>query len=203
MRSLRRRIPLVRHAFVVLLAALACLTLAPAAGAESRTVQKVSSSPADPDTELATTENGEEPLDSISSEDYLAKLAQNDVIVSAEERTQILASSCWIYTGYRGGKNRVGQWLWKYFQRMDYCRDGSRITSAHFYVRWAEVYMVGWSFKNHESLVSNGGRGSAQWRKRTQGVFCLVPYVSCIQESHPWVDMTVYGNGAKSFSAGG
>ncbi|GGO62692.1 hypothetical protein [Nonomuraea cavernae] len=179
------------------------MTLAPAAGAESTTSQKVSSSPADPDTELATTENGEEPLDTIAPEEYLARLAQNGVIVSAEERSRIMASSCWIWTAYRGGKNRVGQWLWKYFQRMDYCRDGSRITSAHWYTRWAEVYMVGWSFKGHESLTSNGGRGSTQWRKRTQGVFCLVPYVSCIQESHPWVDMTVYGNGGSSFSAGG
>lgn len=203
MKSLRRRIPLVRHALVLLLAAaLACLALAPAAGAESTMSQKVSSSPADPDTELATTESVEEPLDAITTEEYLAKLAQNDVIVSAEERAEIMASSCWIWTGYRGGKNRVGQWLWKYFQRMDYCRNGSRITSAHFYTRWAEVYMVGWSFKGHESLVSNGGRGSTQWRKRTQGVFCLVPYLSCIQESHPWVDMTVFGNGARSFSAG-
>ncbi|MFG3437639.1 hypothetical protein ACGF0J_10390 [Nonomuraea sp. NPDC047897] len=193
-----------RHAFVVLLAAaLACLTLAPAAGASSTMSLRVSSSPADPDTELATTENGEEPLDAISSEEYLAKLAQNDVMVSAEERAEIMASSCWIWTGYRGGKNRAGQWLWKYFQRMDYCRDGVRITSAHFYHRWPEVYMVGWTFKNHESLATNGGRGSTQWRKRTQGVFCLVPYLSCIQESHPWVDMTVFGNGAKSFSAGG
>ncbi|NUR86195.1 MAG: hypothetical protein HOY71_19110 [Nonomuraea sp.] len=201
MRSLRRRVPLVRHAFVALLAAaLTCSTLAPAAGAESRTV---SSSVTDPDTELATTENVEEPPETLSSEEYLAKLAQNDVIVSAEERTEIMASSCWIYTGYRGGKNRVGQWLWKYFQRMDYCHNGSRITSAHFYTRWAEVYMVGWSFKGNESVVTNGGRGATQWRKRTQGVFCLVPYLSCIQESRPWVDMTVFGNGARSFSAGG
>ncbi|MFF5247195.1 hypothetical protein ACFY3V_23145 [Streptosporangium sp. NPDC000095] len=202
MKSLRRRVPLVRHAFVLLLvAALTCLTLAPAAGAESTMSQKVSS--ADPDTELATVENGEEPLETVSTEDYLAKLAQNEVMVSAEERAQIMASSCWISTVYRGGKNRVGQWLWKYFQRMDYCRDGTRITSAHFYTRWAEVYMVGWSFKGHESLVSNGGRGSTQWRKRTQGVFCLVPYLQCIQESHPWVDLTVFGNGATSSSGGG
>ncbi|MBN6054248.1 hypothetical protein JYK22_20065, partial [Nonomuraea sp. RK-328] len=204
MKSLRRITPLVRRTLILLLAGgLAGAALAPAAGAQSTASQKVWASPADPEEEVVTTEGGEEPLEELAPEEHLAKLAENDVAVSQEERAAILASSCRTYTGWRGGKNGFGQFTWKYFQKMGWCYNGFRVTSAYWYVRWGETYLPGWTFRGHKQFVSGGGAGSTHWRRWTQGNFCLVPALGCVQEKNPWLDMTVYGNGGYAFSSGG
>lgn len=102
----------------------------------------------------------------------------------------------------RYGKNLLGMKLWSYFQKIDWCYNGSTITSRTR-TRWGETHFPGWSWKGHIGSSTSGGVGSTFYRAWTQGHFCLVEYFSCVQNAYPWIDMTVRGNGTWSYTAGG
>jgi hypothetical protein len=102
----------------------------------------------------------------------------------------------------RWGKNLLGMTLWTYYQRIEWCSNGSTITSVTR-LRWGEVSFPGWAFKGHTSSTTSGGKGYTSYRARTHGHFCLAEYFSCVQNAYPWIDMTVRANGSWSYSAGG
>jgi hypothetical protein len=129
--------------------------------------------------------------------------APADVSVDQLAETEaLLASGCWWAQVWRSGKNLFGSTLWKYFQRIEWCSNGSYITSKTR-IRWGETYFPGWSFKGHIGSTTGGGVGYTYYRARTQGHFCLISYFSCVQDAYPWIDMTVYRNGTYSWSTGG
>lgn len=111
--------------------------------------------------------------------------------------------SCKALTVWRGGKNALGQFLWKYFQKIEWCYNGSYIT-AKTRLRWGEVYFPGWEFKGHIGNYESGGVGYWSYRAWTQGKFSLCPLsLGCIQHVYPWIDMTVYANGNYTWTTGG
>jgi len=120
------------------------------------------------------------------------------------ERAELLAAAggCWWARVQRWATNIFGSKLWAYFQRIDWCSNGSYITS-HSRTRWGETYWPGWSWKGNIGSTQGGGNGSTFYRSWTQGHFCLISYFSCVQDRYPWIDMTVYRSGGWSWSAGG
>lgn len=115
-----------------------------------------------------------------------------------------LSGGCWTWTWQRNGYNSLGQTLWSYFQRIDWCGNGSTITSTPQRVRWGEVYFPFWSWK-HLGNQTWGGVGQANYRAWTQGEFklCVTPNVGCAQFRYPWLDMTAWADGRGTGSVGG
>lgn len=102
----------------------------------------------------------------------------------------------------RWAKNVLGQKLWSYFQKIEWCYNGTYIT-AKTRLRWAEVYFPGWEFKGHIGNYESGGVGYWSYRAWTQGKFSFCPLnLGCIQHVYPWIDMTVYANGNWTYSWG-
>jgi len=124
------------------------------------------------------------------------------VITSLGASTDVFVAACKWAQVERYGTNIFGMKLWSYFQKIDWCYNGSTITSKTR-TRWGETHFPGWSWKGHIGNSTSGGVGSTYFRAWTQGHFCLVEYFSCVQNAYPWIDMTVRGNGTWSWSAGG
>jgi hypothetical protein len=113
------------------------------------------------------------------------------------------SSGCWYgFTVQRYATNIFGSKLWAYFQRIDWCGDGYYVTWHQRY-RWGETYWPGWSFKGHIGNSVSGGNWYHWYTAWTQGHFCLISYLSCVQDRYPWVSMTVYGGGGYTWSTGG
>lgn len=123
---------------------------------------------------------------------------------SASDGASAQATSClYGFQVERYGTNAFGQKLWSYFQKIDWCYNGSWITWKSR-IRWGEVYFPFWEFKGHIGNYESGGVGYWSYRAWTQGHFALcVPYLGCSQHTYPWIDMTVYANGGWSWTAGG
>ncbi len=121
-----------------------------------------------------------------------------------EKEISILGSGCKTFTVKRSGLNALGGELWAYFQKIEWCYNGEKITSKTR-LRWGEVYYPGWQFVGHIGNLEQGGVGQWSYRAWTQGEFklCLGGDIGCIQYRYPWIDMTVYGNGANAYSSGG
>lgn len=118
-----------------------------------------------------------------------------------------VTTTCWTWTWRRDGRNVFGAILWSYFQRIDWCGNGSTITSSPHGVqrtRWGEVYYPFWQWR-HVGNQTWGGVGQPSYRAWTQAEFklCFVPDVGCVQYSYPWLDMTAWADGRGTGSAGG
>lgn len=102
------------------------------------------------------------------------------------------------------GYNIFGNKLWCYFQKIEWCYDGSEITSKTR-LRWGEVHFPFWQFAGHIGNSEQGGVGEWSYRAWTQGEFklCLGGDIGCIQYYYPWIDMTVYGNGGYDYDCSG
>jgi hypothetical protein len=118
-------------------------------------------------------------------------------------KLEVSVTGCWTWTPYLLAENVFGGDLWKYFHRVDWCQNGSVITSTTYFRAWGETYYPGWNWKGVQSTWSSGGTGYTRWTKGSQGKFCLVEYFSCVQERWPWIETNVYGNGSYSWSHGG
>ena len=112
-------------------------------------------------------------------------------------------AGCKSVTKSRSAYNVFGQVLWTYYQKIDWCYNGSKITSKTR-IRWGDLpwYSL-WQFMGHIGSSQSGGVGQWSYRAWTQGEFrfSLVGYP--VQYAYPWVDMTVYGNGTSKGSSGG
>jgi hypothetical protein len=115
------------------------------------------------------------------------------------------AGGCWTWTWNRQGRNLFGQVIWQFNQRMNWCSNGSTLTSKTRTV-WASNM---WFFWSYSGLVpggdsQSGGVGYSYWRSFVQGEFKYCPPgVGCIQYNYPWLDMTARANGTGTGSGGG
>ena len=111
------------------------------------------------------------------------------------------ASGCKGYTLGVNGYSIVGIKVWSYSWTIDWCYNGSTITSLSKYrTVWANY---GWSFKGDIADNHSGGVGSTSYWHYAQGDFCFIETYTCVTHSYPWVNQTVYGNGNQTGSAGG
>jgi hypothetical protein len=133
--------------------------------------------------------------DQLAVKDYLTVTSYVDSVSSPTPGAVggdvvIAASGCWTWTWQRDGHNNFGVLLWSYFQRINWCGNGSVITSTPQRTRWGEVYVFFWSWR-HIGNQTWGGLNQASYRAWTQGEFkfCLMPDVGCVQYSYPWLDI--------------
>ena len=176
-------------------AACALLAVAPAQAAAKE-------APVDAQLSLATVSGGALGSRAVVSAPSESLVGDSASLAVDSGSLQAAAAACWWAQAWRRGSNIFGMTLWTYYQRIEWCASGGKITSVTR-IRWGEVSMPGWSFKGHTSSTTSGGKGSYSYRARTHGHFCLVQYFSCIQNAYPWIDMTVRANGTWSWSAGG
>jgi hypothetical protein len=144
-------------------------------------------------------------------EEEFAKLtpeAQSAVLdyltVSKVKHSEVVSSvgchdGCDSRTYEEWGENIFGVKLWSYFQTIDWCYDGSKVTSKTR-LRWGEVHTLGWKYNGHIGNTESGGVDQLTYRAWTQGSFdlCLGGDIGCIQSCYPWIDQTVYGTGVYS-----
>lgn len=146
--------------------------------------------------------------DQLAVKDYLTVTTYVDTVVSpsaggADGEVSIAASGCWTWRWQRDGKNAFGAVLWSYFQQINWCGNGSIITSTPQRTRWGETYAPFWSWV-HIGNQTWGGVNQNSYRAWTQGEFklCLSPNVGCVQNTYPWLDMTAWGDGRGTGSVG-
>jgi hypothetical protein len=68
------------------------------------------------------------------------------------------------------------------FDRPAGCGNGSWITYRAASNNYPSSLGIGWSFSGN--------------------IFCLASYFSCVQNSYPWIQSTVYANGSDTASMG-
>lgn len=145
--------------------------------------------------------SGRTPAVRISKATYLAGAKKAGAVVTATQQRSITAStSCWRWDAWRSGQNVFGATMWKSHHRVNWCGDWSWIRVHAYTERWGETFFPGWKDKG---LVQSGGRYGVNWNQYqswTQRKFCYVEYFSCIQESNPYTNTTVFPNGAGRYN---
>lgn len=113
------------------------------------------------------------------------------------------ASGCKSYTLGSNFYNALGQLVASYAQVIDWCYNGSTITS----VTHRHVPVVYRSLYQYNGLVNDshsGGVGKTSYNAYSQASFCeFVPNVGCWWYFYPNVNQNVYGNGTYNGTAGG
>ena len=109
---------------------------------------------------------------------------------------EFLAATCgWIEYPVKGN-NSFGVALWTYTQRIDWCWDGTWVTSYAYRSRWGTTHYPGWQFNGHIDGSTAGGVGYTQYYAFTQGEFALCgPVIGCVQHAYPYIHLWGYGNG--------
>jgi len=145
----------------------------------------------------------------LSSEDQaLVQWALQQEYVTSEtselpvKDASIEAGGCRAVIMTRSAYSPVGVKLWSYNQQMNWCYNGSTVTSR-YWNRWGEVHAPFWSFQRHIGLSQTGGVGYSSFYSWTQGAFrlCLTTNVGCVQQAVPYVWQRGYGSGA--YQSGG
>lgn len=138
------------------------------------------------------------------TEDFTA-VSRGEEVTQGEMVTALSsATSCAWARVENYWKNAVGQKLFSYYQKVDWCYDGTTITSVNR-TRWAETYALWWQFNGHIANTTSGGAGKANYRAFTQGSFSLCigwQSIGCLQHKYPWIDMTVRANGTWNYTGG-
>lgn len=112
-------------------------------------------------------------------------------------------TTCWNWEWEVDGKSTGGFVVFKYFQQMGWCANGSTITSLTRHNRFGEVDFIGWNYSQVPTAWPTwGGVGYTTWESFTQATFsfCLP---LCYQYRYPWLDMTAHANGNGTGSVGG
>ena len=124
-----------------------------------------------------------------------------------ESANLVAASACKGYTVTRTGYGGppLNLVIWRYSWTIDWCYDGTKITSLS---KYRTVYAnIPWSFRGEVpgSETQSGGVGQASYMHYAQGDFCMLDVggAVCITHSYPWVKQTVRGDGTYTGSAGG
>jgi hypothetical protein len=126
------------------------------------------------------------------------RIIQSPVSMLSVDAT--LASGCKSRTNGENIYNAFGALLARYQQKVDWCYDGTKITSVS-HVHTPTVYAPGWVYNGLIGHSHWGGVNQASFRAYSQASFCLNLGV-CTQYWYPWVDQTVYGTGNSSGSSG-
>lgn len=114
----------------------------------------------------------------------------------------IAATTCWSWTPWEKGTNAFGGTVWQYNQGLYWCGNGSGITYRAASNDYPSALGIGWSFSGNLGYWNQGGQGYNLWTHWNQGHFCLASYFGCVQNSYPWIQSTVYGNGYGTASYG-
>lgn len=208
-KRLRRRLRLVP--FLIVLAVALTLPQAAAAGGGNgpeRAVQLIEQleQASDPDAAFAALS----PKDQRLVVSFLTVMEVDEVAFtdragsSDTDGLAAAASTCYTFTKRFDGKNTFGGTLFSYFLKINWCGNGSTITSTPTQSRWGTTYYAYWFFNGHIDWSSSGGYGKTYYQAFTQGSFSFCPPIlGCVQGRYPWIDMTVYPNGGVSGSMGG
>ena len=93
--------------------------------------------------------------------------------------------------------------LFTYYQKIEWCYNGSVVLSHSRYV-WGTVSYPWWEYKGTILSEQHGGNYYSYYSSYVKGHFVYCPIkLSCIQNKYPWISMTVRGNGSWSYSWGG
>ncbi|HSO10899.1 MAG TPA: hypothetical protein VLT51_00895 [Anaerolineales bacterium] len=96
--------------------------------------------------------------------------------------------------------NGAGALALRYQQKVDWCYDGTKITSVS-HVHTPTVYIVTYRYIGLIGHLHSGGVGQTSYRAYSQAHFCM--WVgACVWNVYPWVDQTVRGNGTYTGTAG-
>lgn len=139
----------------------------------------------------------------VSAAEYAVAREAVGAPLSQQDQASVLALSCWTWTVSVRATNIFGSTLWRYFQRIYWCRDGYRVWYPSVQRRWGEVYWPGWEYKGVIDRWSYGGHGYTYWTVGSQSHFCLIAYFSCVQNRYPWLEQTVRGSGYNTWRYGG
>ncbi|NUP01799.1 MAG: hypothetical protein HOV97_09145 [Nonomuraea sp.] len=143
-------------------------------------------------------------------QDAAVASSEMDVISSRETTTPgttgtgVPATKCKTYETTKTAKNVFGSTLFKFHQKVTWCYNGSKITSASSKA-WADSLASGWRYKGVQSTETSGGAGKASYTAWRQSMFCLtVPGTGerCISEKRPWIEQKVTKTGGTSSSSG-
>ena len=108
------------------------------------------------------------------------------------------STSCW----YKQQKKTGYHWpfkVWSYYQRVEWCGNGSALTSTPHRSRWGDTHMLFWSFIGHIGGSTSGGNGDWSFSASTQGKFSVCyPESTCLYSYTPWLNITAYANGTYS-----
>ncbi|SEH03540.1 hypothetical protein SAMN05444920_13843 [Nonomuraea solani] len=118
--------------------------------------------------------------------------------------TGVPAIKCRAYTTTKTAKNNFGSTMFKFHQKVTWCYNGKKITSASSKA-WADSLAAGWNYKGLQSTETSGGAGKSSYTAWRQGKFCLVvPGTGerCISEKRPWIEQKVTKTGGHSSSTG-
>jgi len=91
-----------------------------------------------------------------------------------------------------------GSKLWSYHQTIEWCWNGSTITSL-YRNRWAEIHDFTWVFHDHIGDSTSGGIGSWSYTAFTQGSFSQCLGSECWTYQYPWLEQRVYANGSAQY----
>jgi hypothetical protein len=114
------------------------------------------------------------------------------------------AGGCWgmIRTVFQN--NTFGQRLWTYNQQLNWCSNGSTLTS-YSAKKYPSEKMAGWTYTEiggPTPQLQRGGVGNGLVEVWGQGQFQLCAIGICVQTYYPWVDQIGYASGTYSDSWG-
>ena len=117
-------------------------------------------------------------------------------------KAAVASTYCYSWTPWEKGYNAFSGTVWQYNQGLYWCGNGSWITYRAASNNYPSSLGIGWSFSGNMGYWNQGGEGYNLWVHWNQGHFCLASYFSCLQNSYPWIQSTVYANGSGTASMG-
>ncbi|MBM3151502.1 MAG: hypothetical protein FJZ96_04735 [Chloroflexi bacterium] len=104
------------------------------------------------------------------------------------------ASGCKSITHGINMYNAIGAKVWSYAWKIDWCYNGSKITSLNPR-RIVNIYSPGYSFKG-DTRTTQGGVNQGHYYHFTQGDICYIDYgPNCAWHTYPTVEQDVNGVG--------
>ena len=124
--------------------------------------------------------------------------------LSTNDEMTITVSGCDVRGLKEKGYNAFGAVLWEYYSRVEWCYNGSTVTSK-FATRTGTPgpFPSLWEYLGDAvPPVEGGGVGQSYYRIWCNGYFRLAIAGYPIQTAYPWIDITVRGNGTSSATSG-
>ena len=89
--------------------------------------------------------------------------------------------------------------LWSYHQRVEWCGNGTELTTTPHRSRWGNAHALFWNFRGHIDGSTSGGKGDWSFAASTQGRFeACIPRFVCTTTETPRIRITAYANGTYS-----
>ncbi len=151
---------------------------------------------------MVKTTTGTSPVVPLDKQEYVQRAAKAGVTLSQADLAAISPATvaCWAWDAWQSGSNVFGNTLWKTHHRVNWCGDWSWIRDHAYVDRWGETFFPGWGDKGIEQQGERYGVNWNQYNSWTQRKFCLVQYFDCVQEAHPYANVTVWPNGAGNWN---